>query len=549
MLTLPRVKSYTSEEGSLIINGAVSYSVEDSEVIKVTKKLFDLAALRLGITVKRQIKDAVIAFVKTESKQPEYYEIEIRRDRIFIKYTDILSARNALSTLICLAVKRGGEVYLPAAKICDYPDCSYRSAMIDLARKYVPIETIKLYIRIMALSKYNRLHIHLLDAEHYAIKSEYLEPLTRSDIRQYTKDEMREIVSYAASFGIEVIPEIDIPAHGVFMLERIPQIKCQKDGEPIGKWTLCVGNEKSYEIVETLIAELCEIFESPYIHIGGDELSFYDLKEYEYWPAWYECDLCGQLAKEKGYKEAHDFFCHFVRGVHEVAGRYNKKLIIWNDAVDISRPAELPKDILIQFWRVAMPGRGPYEGCSMRRFLEEGYSVINSSYRSTYADGYIKENELLNWSPFSDTEEELQGLILGGETCAWGNMFHFNYTYPSVLALFADRLWNKAPLSAEEPKEIDDALFRQLIAPIESKYNIFTMLGQRIFPFNDVEKVKAELATDDPDMLDKAFEEINSLIKDGFYENGILIPYLMALQEARLSVRRKKGVPLPPDLL
>lgn len=154
---------------------------------------------------------------------------------------------------------------------------------------------------------------------------------------------------------------------------------------------MCVSNENTYLYIDLLIRELTEIFPYEYIHMGGDELSFYDMKDSGYWPNWYECDNCRCLAEKENFRSASDYYCHFVRRVYEIVKKHGRKLMIWNDSIDISVAPDLPRDILIQFWRVALDTRGPHEGCSMQRFLEEGFTVVNSFYEETYADDYMSE--------------------------------------------------------------------------------------------------------------------------------------------------------------
>ena len=104
----------------------------------------------------------------------------------------------------------------------------------------------------------------------------------------------------------------------------------------------------------------------------------------------------------------------------------------------------------MQFWRIAYPGRGPYENCKFNDFLTKGFKIINSYYPYTYLDmeRYLSPEKLKSWTPFNTPEQspEFASQILGGETCSWesGNLDRFPYysytTHPSI-ALFGDKVW------------------------------------------------------------------------------------------------------------
>lgn len=190
---------------------------------------------------------------------------------------------------------------------------------------------------------------------------------------------MRALVAYAHSFGIEVLPEIDVPGHGLYLLDRLPQVRCEKDGEKIGIWDMCVASEETYRCIDLLVGELTEIFSCEYIHLGGDELSFYDMEGSGYWPNWYECDRCRALAEREGYTSASDYYCHFVRRVYDIVkkhGRQADDLERFRRHLQVARPAaRYPHPFLARRLRNARPARGlqhaalPRRGLPRRQFL------------------------------------------------------------------------------------------------------------------------------------------------------------------------------------
>ena len=192
------------------------------------------------------------------------------------------------------------------------------------------------------------------------------------------------------------------------------------------------------------------------MHIGGDEIAMRDITtEHRFRiPDWDDCDRCKRTFRELGLVGDTERFYYFLRRVYSIVTSLGKKVIMWNDDIDISVSPEIPRDILIMFWRVAGENRGPREGCSMRRFLEEGFEVINADYPNTYIDlpEYVNWHDLKNWN-LDDTPGkagELSHLVLGGVTCAWDVFKHFAHSLYTVVPAFADRVYNLAPVTDEE---------------------------------------------------------------------------------------------------
>lgn len=423
-------------------------------------------------------------FRKSEKADRSYYEIEADNGELRVAYSDMESVRNAIIDILNCLYKSGEDIYFKNFKMKEYPDSTHRGLMLDLAREYIEMDKIKYYIHLMAKSKYNVLHLHLMDSENYALRSEALPQLHHTS--QYSKDEFLELDKFALLYQIKIIPEIDIPAHAQFLIKNIPRIKCEIDNADLGNWTVCIGNEQTYNIIEQIVIELVEIFSADIIHIGGDELEFYDIPQLGYWPQWENCKCCEERARTENMNTKREYFYYFLRRVYEILQKYGKRMMMWNDGIDISQSPNLPRDILIHFWRVAMDTRGPNQGCSLERFLEEGFEVVNSSYLETYIDCYIKEEKLAKWSPFSSLkcDDKYKKQILGGEMCAWEGKKHFAWTLPSAIVMFGERLWNEKPAIVDREYE---AKITKIILSLDvpSGFNLFKLLGGCILPLVD----------------------------------------------------------------
>ncbi len=177
---------------------------------------------------------------------------------------------------------------------------------LDPVRCFIPKENVLRIIDCMAMLKINKLHFHLTDDNGWRIEIKKYPRLTeigawrvdRTDVpfhsRRnpergeptpiggfYTQDEIREIVAYAADRQIEVIPEIDVPAHSNSALAAYPQLACPVVKDFIGvlpglggrnsEIIYCAGNDSVFTFLQDVFDEILELFPSRYIHVGGDE--------------------------------------------------------------------------------------------------------------------------------------------------------------------------------------------------------------------------------------------------------------------------------------
>ncbi|MDR0409223.1 MAG: family 20 glycosylhydrolase [Spirochaetaceae bacterium] len=533
-MIFPRVKKETVQHGVFSLTGTLSFYADDHDASVSAFNLLTEFCRDLEIRVKRaDEKTAVLHFQKIKDKRYGFYRVHTKTDGIFVQYTSAGSARDAAATLVASGIYDDAkkELSFTCGKIEDWPDAKYRGVMLDPARLHIDLDLLRARIRLMARAKLNVLHLHLLDNERYAIRSEAVPSLNENPIfKQYGIQEMRELVAYAKGLGVTILPEIDYPGHALFTLEKMPELKCESDGERIGIWTLCLANEGTYDLLERLIAEISDIFPSEYVHIGGDEFSFSDILDqypgYEY--AWDKCDHCKKEMAEKECIDVYDYFCHYLKRVHAIAAKYNKKIMLWSDSIDISRTNDLPRDILIQFWRIALPGRGPYEGCSMQRFLDEGFTVVNNFFEESYLDDYVTEERLKNWdiSKSPSAKNNLEHLV-GGSFCAWGFRDHFEYTLPAALFLFGDRFWNRAPL--EINREATAAMSRQLIWTEKGVLDIFGLLGGCLMPVRGDDRYLSP--SDDVEAVKKAITYLERVYMIGRCDQRNVKAYIHCLKD------------------
>ena len=469
------------------------------------------------------------------SEKKEYYEISSTESAFVATAKDKRGLINAAATLAQMISFENGEFTLALGEIQDWPDKLHRCLMHDTGRKYIPIDEFRSHILLLAKAKMNRLHWHLADKEGYSVLFECCPDIKSPDKdgRKYTVDEVKSLIEYASLFGIDVIPEIDIPGHGDALLEARPELQCDVKTGVFNGWAMCISNEKTYDFIAKILSEVASIFPYDYIHIGTDEIDVRDYhanQPHQFYHDWDDCESCKKKFGALGLTTTTERFYYFVRRVYAIITSLGKKMMMWNDNIDIAKSPELPRDILIDFWRIADASRGPREGCSMLRFLEEGFEIINSDCTNAYIDApnHARWHRVKVWnidkSPAQHTGE-YSHQILGGQTCAWEDYAHYKYSFPISVSVFADRFYTLDSIDDEE--SFKTALTKFVLGVSCPKgTNIFDKYLKGIF-----------LITRDIDILSSACnkEEFKSLLSSlsnlAPYEKLFVDAYLSYLSE------------------
>ena len=300
----------------------------------------------------------------------EGYTIDISETNVFVRAVSANGFFYGLQTLLQLLppdVEKQGTVAktytLPVISIKDMPRFAYRGMHLDVGRHMFPVEFIKKYIDIMAMYKMNTFHWHLTDDQGWRIEIKKYPKLTQvGSIRKgsqigkttesdsipyggfYTQEQAREIVEYAASKYITVIPEIEMPGHSIAALAAYPWLSCT--GGPFEVRTqwgvaddiLCAGNDSVFRFVQDVLTEIMDIFPSTYIHIGGDEAPKV---------RWEKCPKCQARIKTEGLKNETELQSYFIKRVEKFLVSKNRRLIGWDEILE----GGLPPEATVMAWR------------------------------------------------------------------------------------------------------------------------------------------------------------------------------------------------------
>ncbi len=245
------------------------------------------------------------------------------------------------------------EWKIPGVKIQDEPRFQYRGLMLDVGRNMFPVEFIKKYIDLLALHKMNKFHWHLTEDQGWRIEIKKYPKLMEiaafrdetvighagnSDVYDgkryggyYTQEEVKEIVAYAKSRFVTVIPEIELPGHSQAALAAYPDLGCTGGPYQVATtWGVhsevyCAGKEKTFEFLKDVMDEVVDLFPSKYIHIGGDECPK---------TRWEECPDCQKRIKDEGLKNEHELQSYFIHRMEKYLLTKGRYIIGWDEILE-----------------------------------------------------------------------------------------------------------------------------------------------------------------------------------------------------------------------
>ena len=344
-----------------IVEGRTAVEQPADSLLFIAETIADIISQRTGVPVGMVTKGSkadIKLCIDNTLEGAEHYRLQVSQRGLTLSGSTAAALFRGAMTLDQLLL---GDVVATAKDeispviIDDAPRFACRALMLDPARHFLPVKDVKFFIDQMAKYKYNVLQLHLTDDQGWRIAVNSHPRLASP--QHYTQDDLREIVRYASERHIEVIPEMDIPGHTVAILAAYPELSCshlKEDTVVVGHTTnrmVCAANDKSYEILSDVISEIAPLFDSPYIHFGGDEAAV---------PAnWAKCADCQAMMRKAGYTEATQLMIPFFNHILEAVRANGKKPILWCELDNIYPPANdylfpYPEDVTLVTWRYGL---------------------------------------------------------------------------------------------------------------------------------------------------------------------------------------------------
>ena len=418
---------------------------------------------------------------------PEAYELRVKNGRITIKggsEAGVFWGRQTLAQIVAQCGER-----IPGVLIKDEPAFAYRGAHLDCCRHFFSVDEVKSFIDMIALHKLNVFHWHLTEDQGWRAEIKAYPRLTEvGSVRSetlvghygseeydgtpyggfYTQDEMRDVVRYAAERFITVIPEIEMPGHASAALASYPELGCRGANYPYKVQTtwgvfpevFCAGNPETVTFLEKVLDEICDIFPSEYIHIGGDEAPRDE---------WEKCPKCQALMKEKGFTREAELQSYLVTTIEKYLAEKGRKIIGWDEILE----GGVSQSATVMSWR------GTEGGIAAAKM---GNDVVMTPYTHFYLDYYqtgdpegngeplgiggnLPLRKCYSFDPYDQLDESEKAHIKGIQANMWTEYVptfdHVQHMVLPRLAALAEVAWS--PDKRTEYDDFVDRIVRALL--------------------------------------------------------------------------------------
>ena len=470
---IPRPNVIYPVESSFVINNKTIIVLQNNE-----QRMIDLAhefqvilgdRLDFDIPIKiledtKELENIILLSYSDDITQvgEQGYSIEVDDKLVIIRGKDFDGTFNGVLTLIQIILLNDvnneiKKAEIPNVQIWDTPNFLYRGIHLDVGRHFFSVDFIKKYIDVMALYKFNYFHWHLTEDQGWRIEIKAYPKLTEigawrieKDGKRYggfyTQEQIKEVVAYAKSLNITVIPEIEMPGHSRAALAAYPQLSCTGKHQKVpNSWGVfedvyCAGNEETFEFLETVLDEVMALFPSEYIHIGGDESPK---------ARWEKCAKCQARIDEEDLENEHQLQSYFIQRIEKYLNAHGRKLIGWDEILE----GGLAPDATVMSWRGMQGGIDA---------AVENHQVIMTPGEYCYFDhyqgdpdfepkaigGYLPLSKVYEFNPIpEELSNEQAQYIWGGQANMWteymDNADYVEYMLlPRMLAL-SEALWSK----------------------------------------------------------------------------------------------------------
>lgn len=405
--------------------------------------------LDLEVTASEKGGNSIVFEPAVEGATPDAanYSIKVSPDKVAVSGTaaGCFYACQTLRKALPITEEAAAEVKIPCVTVNDKPRFEYRGAHFDVSRHFFTVDEVKRFIDLLVLHNINRLHWHITDDQGWRVEIKKYPKLTEIGAYRpetvighntgkydgtphegyYTQEQIRDIVKYAAERYITIVPEVDLPGHMQAALAAYPELGCT--GGPYEVWkmwgvsteVLCAGNDKVLEFITDVFNEICDLFPSEYVHVGGDECP----KD-----RWKECPKCqkriadNKLHAADGHTAEERLQSYIIQYASKELAKRGRKIIGWDEILE----GGLSKDATVMSWRGESGG---IKAANM------GNKVIMTPNTYLYFDYYQtqhKENEPIAIGGFlpiertysyepvpDDLDPQLHHLIFGVQANLW----------------------------------------------------------------------------------------------------------------------------------
>lgn len=473
---IPKPKSVQAGKGHFTFSRKTKLEATDQGGRRVADAFNVLVFRNYGfkLEVTENAKRDAISFVSAPSVRGsgpgEWYTIGVEPNFIKISGEEngMFYAMRSLLQMFPAELKK--EAKIPVVKILDSPRFPYRGMHLDVARHFMPVEFVKRYIDLMSQYKLNYFHWHLTEDQGWRIEIKKYPKLTEIGSKRaeshlgpytttfkgdgvpvegfYTQQQIKDVVAYAKARYITVIPEIELPGHSSAALAAYPELGCKADYKYEVKKTWGIFKEvycptqKTFGFLEDVIGEVAALFpDSPYIHIGGDEV----LKD-----MWKESPDVKELMARENLKDEHEVQSYFIRRMEKFINSKGKKIIGWDEILE----GGLAPNATVMSWRGT---KGGIEAAKAKHdvimtptdYAYFDYGQGDPAYEPLNIGSYVPLEKVYSFEPVpKELAAEESKYIIGAQANIWTEYLKtpamVEYmAFPRMLAL-AEVVWSRA---------------------------------------------------------------------------------------------------------
>lgn len=477
---VPQPLEVKEGSGTFILenNMQISYCDESDEISHFTA---DFLAVATGYEFKLT-KESInygIVFVYSAHLGGEEYNLDI--DEAYVKITasakhgffyGVQTFLQLLPPTIYSSTIQSSEWTVQCVNIHDKPRFSWRGVMLDTSRHFFDINVLKRLVKVLAFHKINIFHLHINDDQGWRMEVKKYPLLIEIGSKRssspkawdrkhqdgvpygpyfYTQDELRDLVKYAKSLCVTVVPEIELPGHSLGALSAYPDLSCTGGPfEPMTTWGVtsniyCAGNDRVFEFLQDVFDEVFDIFDSKYIHIGGDEADK---------AQWKKCPKCAQRIQDEGLKNYDQLQSWFIQKMQKYIESKGRKIIGWDEVLD----GGISKDVTITVWRDAATGlKAAKAGHDVIMapdpflYLSQGQTLWLTDTKFEYSCCYVPASKVYGFDPVDKIPEDVKHYFIGTQVCLWAEYLIFGEEdmhwklFPRTSA-FAEMSWTSLDL-------------------------------------------------------------------------------------------------------
>lgn len=445
---MPVPASVTFEAGGFAIDAHLGVKFDgykDARLERAVERLLQRITKLTGIPIVRSGNVSALTITcgrgpsgVQKAVEDERYSLRITTGGATLSAPTVYGVLRGLETFVQLIEQGPNGFAVRAVTITDQPRFPWRGLLIDVCRHWMPVEVIKRNLDAMAAVKLNVLHWHLSEDQGFRVESKLFPLLHQkgSDGLYYTREQVRDVVRYAADRGIRVVPEFDMPAHTLSWLVGYPSLSAGKGPFELARaWgvfdpVLSPIDEKVYAFINRFLGEMTSLFPDAYFHIGGDEVNG---KQWNGNPA------IVAYKKRHGMATNEDLHVYFNTRVSAMLKARGKIMVGWDEVLH----KNLPKNTVVQSWR----GQKSLADAATQGFkgiLSNGYYLdyIWPAARHYGVDPMGKEA--------ANLPDEAKARILGGEACMWAEWVTPDTIDSRIwprMAAIAERYWSPATVT------------------------------------------------------------------------------------------------------